>query len=312
MKIQIKELHQHDWNKDVFENIPDEMFGELKKDIKERGLQLPIHITPDKQIGRHAPYTIINGHQRFRAVKDLREEDIECIIRHDLKTEEKIDEQFIQDNVLRRHLNELQIANASDKLMELERRKAEERISLGGGDKKSGQAILPYPIVNPGQSRDKVANMFGISGRTLDKYRKIRDELDKPKNEKLREKLVKREVTTSQVWAKLNPKIKDPSLPFRLQHKALIEEHQKIQTTRIRLDPEIKEGKLIMANIFEPEFAKLMIKTIHKKKLRDFTEEDAKREGGYTLDQFKAVWEHIHGQWIPSQEVYVIQFDVVK
>ena len=42
------------------------------------------------------------------------------------------------------------------------------------------------------------------------------------------------------------------------------------------------------------------------------TGEDAAREGGYTLDEFKEVWEDLHGEWNPNESVYVIKFKLAK
>lgn len=83
----------------------------------------------------------------------------------------------------------------------------------------------------------------------------------------------------------------------------------KIQTTRRGIpDPEIKVGAKIHAAIWEPHFAGLIVTLIERKRLGDFTEEDAKREGGYTLEQFKEVWKSIHGEWDGNELVYVIHF----
>ena len=47
---------------------------------------------------------------------------------------------------------------------------------------------------------------------------------------------------------------------------------------------------------------------IERKRLADFTEEDARKEGGYTLEQFREVWKNLHGEWNENKFVYVIQF----
>jgi hypothetical protein len=46
--------------------------------------------------------------------------------------------------------------------------------------------------------------------------------------------------------------------------------------------------------------------------LKYFDDEDAKREGGYTLKQFKQLWKETHGEWDEGQLVYVIRFEKVK
>ena len=39
---------------------------------------------------------------------------------------------------------------------------------------------------------------------------------------------------------------------------------------------------------------------LEKKALRDLTEEDAKAEGSYSLNEFKAVWRQVHTVWNPK------------
>jgi len=98
-------------------------------------------------------------------------------------------------------------------------------------------------------------------------------------------------------------------LPFRLEHMQPILDNTKTQTTRKGIpDPKIKVGGKVHAAVWEPHFADLKITSIERKRLGDFTEEDARREGGYTLEQFRSVWKSIHGVWNDSELVYVIQF----
>ena len=106
-----------------------------------------------------------------------------------------------------------------------------------------------------------------------------------------------------------------PELPFRLDHAKMILAGKKTQTSRFLRQDEIanlRAGSVVVANIWEPRFAELEVIAVLTKKLSQFTEEDAKREGGYTLSQFREVWESIHGPdaWSPGKEVTVIQFKV--
>lgn len=98
-------------------------------------------------------------------------------------------------------------------------------------------------------------------------------------------------------------------LPFRLSHMQPILQNSKIQTSRKGIpDPKVKVGAVVRAAVWEPHFADLEITSIKRKRLGEFTEEDAQREGGYTLAQFKEVWIGIHGIWNDKESVYVIQF----
>ena len=59
-------------------------------------------------------------------------------------------------------------------------------------------------------------------------------------------------------------------------------------------------------------FADLEVQNVYRKKLGEFNEEDAKREGGYTLNEFKQVWKAIHGEWNPNESVYIITFRLAR
>ncbi len=104
------------------------------------------------------------------------------------------------------------------------------------------------------------------------------------------------------------------AIPFRATHMDLILGGTKIQTSRKGIpDPKIKPGAVVYANIFEPRVAKLRVKTIERKRLGEFTEMDAMREGGYTLEEFRQVWNDIHPEgWNDSSSVYVITFGLEK
>jgi hypothetical protein len=56
----------------------------------------------------------------------------------------------------------------------------------------------------------------------------------------------------------------------------------------------------------------LRITSVERKKLRYFTEEDASREGSYTLAEFKNRWKQTHGDWDEDQLIYVIRFQKLK
>jgi hypothetical protein len=77
-------------------------------------------------------------------------------------------------------------------------------------------------------------------------------------------------------------------------------------------DPKIKAGAIVHAVVWEPQIADLRISSIERKKLRYFDEEDAKREGGYTLEVFKQKWRKMHGEWNENQLVYIVRFEKVK
>jgi ParB family chromosome partitioning protein len=99
-------------------------------------------------------------------------------------------------------------------------------------------------------------------------------------------------------------------LPFSKVHGDAILKGVKSQTSRKTKDPRLQTGVVVRAQI--THFADLEIANIYRKKLGDFDDEDARREGGYTLEEFKEVWKELHGEWNPDESVYVIQFKLAK
>lgn len=99
-------------------------------------------------------------------------------------------------------------------------------------------------------------------------------------------------------------------MPFNHRHYKAVMAGKKSQTTRRRLDPGLKEGAIVRAVV--THFADLQIEHIARKRLRDITEEDAEREGGYTLEQFKERWIRVYGGWSPDEQVYIVSFKVLR
>jgi uncharacterized protein YqfB (UPF0267 family) len=101
-------------------------------------------------------------------------------------------------------------------------------------------------------------------------------------------------------------------LAFAGADKRLILDGIKTQSSRVGVpDPKLKTGAVVRAMVWEPHFADLRIMSIERKKLKYFDEEDAQREGGYTLEEFKETWKETHGEWDEDQLVYVIHFEKV-
>ncbi len=99
-------------------------------------------------------------------------------------------------------------------------------------------------------------------------------------------------------------------LPFSYKHAQDIIGGKKNQTTRKSLDPKIQEGAVVRAAI--THFADLKVTGIERKRLSEFNEEDAKREGGYSLKEFREVWKSLHGEWDPDESVYVVHFRLAR
>jgi len=100
---------------------------------------------------------------------------------------------------------------------------------------------------------------------------------------------------------------------FAADDKKLLLEGVKTQTSRTDIpDPKVKVGATVHASIWEPHVVDLRITSIERKRLRYFDEEDAKREGGYTLEEFRKKWKKAYGEWDENQLVYIIHFEKIK
>jgi hypothetical protein len=102
-------------------------------------------------------------------------------------------------------------------------------------------------------------------------------------------------------------------LRFNATDKQSLIGGKKTQTSMTTIpDPKIKTGAVIHAAIWEPRIADLRISSVERKRLKYFDDEDARREGDYTLEQFKSIWKQEHGEWDEDQLVYVVHFEKVK
>ena len=174
MKVKINQLTPHPFNR-FFGDLPKEEFLSLKEDIRKRGIQTIVDITEDN--------VIICGHQRVRVLKELGIDEVEVRV---LKgwTDDRIKEHLIKDNILRRQLNDSQIADAGEELEKIyEGREYQERGEGGKFIDRGGQVSTPV-----GKTRDLVAKDFGISGRTYDRIKKAKEIIREKKDEDLSKK----------------------------------------------------------------------------------------------------------------------------
>lgn len=91
-----KELKPYNFNVELFDLLKGSDYTALKRDIKQKGVKVELHILPDK--------TVICGHQRLRIAKELDIPHLRCKTVIGLDTEEQIKEYVILDNFLRRQL----------------------------------------------------------------------------------------------------------------------------------------------------------------------------------------------------------------
>lgn len=103
---------------------------------------------------------------------------------------------------------------------------------------------------------------------------------------------------------------------FKERHIEMIRTGTKIASRRKWKRPCAKVGGTypVQTKMFQPRKECHIIRCLklYQQPLGEMTEEDADKEGGYTLEQFKNIWEEIVGTWNPELVVYVVEFEYVS
>lgn len=143
--VPMSALHPHPRNAEFFDDADPDSFAKLKDSIAELGLLTPLRVSKD--------YTIISGHQRYRACQELGVEYIQVIVDDELEDENEKTMQLIASNFGRaKNDPEKQAALIVEyeKLMGVKH----------GGDRKSN---ADYPRLK----QDSIAKEFGVDVSTL-------------------------------------------------------------------------------------------------------------------------------------------------
>lgn len=104
-------------------------------------------------------------------------------------------------------------------------------------------------------------------------------------------------------------------LLFKPYHVVPILNGSKVATRRVWkrrrvCEQSFQKAKLKMMS--KEFFALLYVHEVFQQPLGEMTEFDAQEEGGYTLAQFKTIWEEINGPWDDSLVVWVVKFELEK
>lgn len=162
--------------------LQDEEYDSLKESIKLHGLWMPIITTKDG--------VILDGHNRFRACKELGIQVRASIKEFPTKTDEII---FVgESNLKRRQLTSLQRIAIVQKLESHYAEKAKQRMSEGG---RGGNISTPL-----GKTRDQLGEKAHVSGRNYEKGTTVldkasQDDIDKINSEEKTINKVYREIT---------------------------------------------------------------------------------------------------------------------
>lgn len=309
---------------------------ELAESIVSVGVLQPILVRP-----KGGMFEIVSGERRYRASKLAGLKSIPAIVQP--LTDSEVLEIILIENAQREDLNDVEKGNSCIRLMKEFPEKYPTVKSLAktlgmsttsirnwmnvatevppeiqemiATQEKRGDPIPQGSItsqvalqitksVKEPERRVEVARAFADRAIPVHKARKVMKAIKESSNEPAEE------IIESVLRA-------PPDFPFRLTHSISILKGIKTQTSRFFRPDELETlapGVIAKVNIWEPQFAEVEILDVSKKRLGDFTEADAKREGGYSLQEFKQVWKSIHGpdSWIESKEVTVVHFRLAK
>jgi len=100
-------------------------------------------------------------------------------------------------------------------------------------------------------------------------------------------------------------------LLFKRHHIKKILRGEKTQTRRVS-QRKYKVGKVygVRDNWFGQPKAHILITRRFRQRLGDITEEDIRKEGYNSLEEFKEAWITINGSWDPDQIVTVYEFEI--
>jgi len=102
---------------------------------------------------------------------------------------------------------------------------------------------------------------------------------------------------------------------FKKEHVKMIKTGKKTMTRRLWKKPHAKIGGIypIQVTMFQPktECPLIQATAVYQQRLGDMTEKDAQKEGEYTLEEFKEVFEKVTKTvWDDNQVVWVVEFRI--
>lgn len=303
---------------------------ELSDSIRQVGLLAPIIV---RQMGTDS-YEVVVGERRYRAAQQAGLDSVPVIIRS--YTDDVVLELNFIENVQREDLSAVEKGKLCRQLLEKFPHKYPSVYALGKALGISESHIFEWlQLIGMPEEVQRLIKpqraQFSFKGEPKIDYQtaaNIARQVKEPQKQvELAKELAERHVpqrTAREVIKEIRKEPEKPIqqifrevveeapifLPFSKAHSDAILKEIKTQTSRKTKDPRLQKGVTVRAQV--THFADLEVTDVYRKKLGDFANEDTKREGGYTLDEFREVWKALHGEWNPNESVYVIEFRLAR
>ncbi len=303
---------------------------QLSDSIKQIGLIEPIIVRKIKE----NLYEVVVGERRYRAAHQAGLEKVPVVI-HDYSDAEVLELNLIE-NIQREDLTDVEKGNSCIEIM----RKLPDVFPtmesmakrIGVSTALLGQWIqttkIPSEIQRLISPTERGRELIPKGYISADTARVIQRQIKEPEKQiELAKTFAERPTPVRQLRQIIRTAGKEPEkdvhqifkeivdeapilLPFSKVHADSILKSVKTQTARKSKDPRLIRGSTVRAQI--THFADLRIDDVYRKKLGEFTEDDAIREGSYSLEEFINVWESLHGSWNPNETVYIVRFHVER
>ena len=302
---------------------------ELADSIRQVGLLEPIIVRP-----KDDHYEVVVGERRYRAAQQAGLDKVPVIIRD--YTDDQVMELNLIENIQREDLTVVEKARVCKQLRdnfssEYPNWEAiASRVGVSFETMKSWVRTLGLPVEIQQQiaAREPTERRLPQGKIDYQTALHIAEKVKEPRKQvELARRLAQKHVPQRTASRIIKEVVKEPQKPIQQVFREVVEEAPiflpfskvhadamikeiKTQTSRKAKDPRLQKGVTVRAQI--THFADLEVTDVYRKKLGDFDEEDAKREGGYTLDEFKEVWNKLHGEWNPNESVYIIRFHLKR
>ena len=159
----------------LFEDLEGWEYAELKRDIKAKGILMPLIVSQD--------FLVVCGHQRVRVAQDLKLVEVPAIVRSFESLQETVD-YAVKDNLLRRQLNRYTKALLGLRWLQVEQKYAQQRQGTRTDlmDETSAKSFAEVG----GPTLAKVGQKVGLSSVTMRKVRYIEENADDDTKAELR------------------------------------------------------------------------------------------------------------------------------
>jgi len=327
--ISLNKIHPSKLNPRLDFNI--EHLNELSASIREVGLLEPIVVRPVDE-----EFEVVVGERRYRACLQAGMEEILAIVRD--YTDEQVIQLNLIENIHREDLNAIEKGMVCKQLLDKypNRYPSIRELAKKIGITEATVSLWLKAVEIIPQEAKKFVAASEISGevpngkidyQTAIKVGRLIKEPERQvevikglaeKKVPVKERNQIIEKATREPYISIEQVFKEAGqtpieLVFLAKDLETITNGAKTQSSRRDApDPRIKPGTIAEATIWEPHVADLRITSVERKRLKYFDDEDATREGSYTLREFKEHWQDLNGDWDEDQFVYIIHFEKVK